>query len=151
MIITEFIKARLDEEERLAEAASPGPWRFDADWSEIRASDDITVCEAFALSGNQLRNTAAHIIAHDPKAVLRDIETRRAMLRDAAAWTHYICDDSWYTCRASPEADGGEYGYDPEDPRECNCGDDDRRKQLHRRLAAPYAAHPDYDPKWSPR
>lgn len=42
--ITEFITARLAEDEQQALAASPGPWRLTAEHDEVIAADDIEVC-----------------------------------------------------------------------------------------------------------
>jgi hypothetical protein len=75
-----FLKARLDEDEAAASAASPGPWRLNAEGDEVLAVDDVTVAEAFALSGRQLRATADHIARHDPARVLREVAAGRAIL-----------------------------------------------------------------------
>lgn len=61
----------IGETERLALAASPAPWRANAEHDEVDAEDDITVCYGFALSGPQLRATVDHIVLHDPSSVLR--------------------------------------------------------------------------------
>lgn len=78
--IAAFIKARLDERKELALAASPGPWTPDAEGDEVLADDGITVCDGFALSGWQLRATVAHIAAHDPARVLREVAAWRAVV-----------------------------------------------------------------------
>ncbi|WHM30162.1 DUF6221 family protein [Streptomyces sp. BPPL-273] len=69
--LVEFLRARLDEDEADAAAASPGPWHVDAEGDEVLAVDDITVADGFALSGRQLRATTAHIARHDPDRIMR--------------------------------------------------------------------------------
>ncbi|MGW4422556.1 DUF6221 family protein [Streptosporangium sp. NPDC004631] len=75
-----FFRARLDEDERWALAASPGPWSENAESDEVLAVDGITVADGFALSGNQLRATVAHIARHDPARVLAEVAAKRRLL-----------------------------------------------------------------------
>jgi hypothetical protein len=84
MTLVEWLTAILDEDERVARAASPGPWRTNAEQDEVLAVDDITVCDGFALSNNQVRNTVRHIALHDPAAVLADIAAKRAIIARVA-------------------------------------------------------------------
>jgi hypothetical protein len=73
--------AVLDEIERLAGLASPGPWRPNAEHDEVLAGDDETVCDGFALSNNQLRNTVDHIVLNaDPESVLRLCRAHRDII-----------------------------------------------------------------------
>lgn len=81
MTITEFLTARLDEDEAVARAASPGPWS--AEDEEVKAVDDITVCDAFALSSPQTRATAEHIARHDPARILAEVASKRAIVEEA--------------------------------------------------------------------
>ncbi|MGW9399379.1 DUF6221 family protein [Streptomyces sp. NPDC055642] len=76
----QWLRAQLDEDERIARAASPGPWRANAEHDEVLAVDEITVAEGFALSGGQLRATVDHIAEHDPARVLREIDAKRKRL-----------------------------------------------------------------------
>jgi len=62
--------AKISEVEALALSASPGPWRPNTEHDEVLAVDDVTVCDGFALSTNQLRNTVDHVVAHDPQSIL---------------------------------------------------------------------------------
>lgn len=77
--LVEFLTARLDEDEGIALASAPGPWRLGDD-GDVIAVDGITVAEGFALSGNQLRATVDHIARHDPARVLRQVAAGRALL-----------------------------------------------------------------------
>jgi hypothetical protein len=78
--IADFLRARIAERRALAEAASPGPWRTNAEHDEVLAADGITVAEGFALSGRQLRATVDHIAANDPTAVIADCDAKLALI-----------------------------------------------------------------------
>ncbi|GAA5033093.1 DUF6221 family protein [Streptomyces siamensis] len=78
--LARWLGEQLDEDERIALAASPGPWSANAEHDEVVAVDGIPVAEGFALSGRQLRATVDHIAAHDPARVLREIEAKRRIL-----------------------------------------------------------------------
>jgi hypothetical protein len=117
-----FLRARLDEDEALALAASPGPWHPDAESYEVLAADDITVCDGFALSGPQLRATTEHIARWDPARVLAEVAAKRAVVDGLAA--------------ADPHA-----GY--------ITGTFTARHALWL-LAQSYADHPDYREEWKP-
>ena len=126
-----FLRARLDEDEQEALAASPGPWKANAEQDEVLAVDDIEVATGFALSGEQLRATVRHIVRHDPARVLRDVETKRRLIdreveQDRERWRrrvdeHRLSFEDWMAL--SPQ-------------------------ETLRLLAAPYAGHPDYRDEW---
>ncbi len=80
MTLVEFLTARLDEGERDALAASPGPWTANAEHDEVMAVDGIHVADGFSLSGNQLRATVDHIVRHDPARVLRRVKAGRRLI-----------------------------------------------------------------------
>jgi hypothetical protein len=84
--LIEFLRAQLDEAERVAQAASPGPWRLNAEGDEVWAVDDELVADAHALSGAQIRATAQHIARQDPASVLADITAKREIIDLAVAW-----------------------------------------------------------------
>jgi hypothetical protein len=75
-----WLRAQLDDHERVARAASPGPWRPNAEHDEVLAVDDITVADGFALSGNQLRATVDYITRWDPARVLAKVAADRRIL-----------------------------------------------------------------------
>ncbi|MER7077935.1 hypothetical protein SAMN02982929_07189 [Saccharopolyspora kobensis] len=123
-----FIRARLDEDEQIARAASPGPWHTDAEAQEVTAVDGISVCDVFALSNNQLRATAHHIARHDPARVLAEVDAKRRILaldETASSWTKGTA--------------GATAGY-----AHAILSD------TLRLLALPYADHPDYREEWRP-
>ncbi|MFF2383745.1 DUF6221 family protein [Streptomyces sp. NPDC058108] len=78
--IADFLRARIAERRAVAEAASPGPWHPNAEHDEVVAVDGITVADGFALSGRQLRATVEHIAAHDPAAVIADLDAKLALI-----------------------------------------------------------------------
>lgn len=157
MTITEFLAARHDEDEAVAQAASPGPWHTNAESDEVLAMDDITVAEGFALSGPQVRATTAHIARHDPARVLADVAAKRAIIEDHG-WKYADPYESW-----KGDAYRERYG-DTRDSRLCtrcggtsphpNLGEVERRDSWPcttlRLLALPYAEHEDYDEEWRP-
>lgn len=77
MELIEFLAARLAEDERIALAASPGPWSENAEADQIVAVDGIAVADGFALSGQQLRATVSHIARNDPARVLREVAAKQ--------------------------------------------------------------------------
>lgn len=78
--IADFLRARYAEQRALALAASPGPWQANDEHDEVTAVDGITVAEGFALSGQQLRATVDHIAAHNPAAVLADLDAKLSIV-----------------------------------------------------------------------
>ncbi|MFG3311847.1 DUF6221 family protein [Streptomyces albidoflavus] len=122
-----FLRARLDEDEAVARAASPGPWRPDEEGDEVLAVDGIVVAEGFALSGRQLRATVDHIARHDPARVLAEVEAKRRIVQAHAKW-----------CEGRCEAKYPEGGFDA------------AHYWSVKSLAAVYADHPDYREGWRP-
>ncbi|HEY9391263.1 MAG TPA: DUF6221 family protein [Mycobacteriales bacterium] len=121
--IVEFITARLDEAEVLAQVASPGPWRPDDEHYAVLASDGEHVADGFALSSNQWRNTVDHIVAHDPVAVLRDLAAMRGILAE----------------------------HHPVDPCDAhNAALESVPCKTLRLIASRWPNHPDYQPAWRP-
>jgi len=121
--ITEFITARLGEDEQQALSASPGPWHLNAEHDEVIAIDGIEVCTAHALSNNQLRNTARHIARHDPARVLREVAAKRKIVEAASITLDIYSGGSTFI---------------------------DFVIETLRRLAVAWEDHPDYDQAWRP-
>lgn len=130
MTLVEFVTARLDEDERVALAAAPGPWTANAECDEVLAVDGIHVADGFSLSGAQLRATVDHIARHDPASVLRDVAAKRMVV---AAWASYD-EATPYNERAALLVDGAK--------RAMACA--------IFAFAKTYADHPDYDESWRP-
>jgi hypothetical protein len=128
--LVEFLRARLDEDARLASAATTGPWRWvDPGRRKVRLAlvgQDETVVLLIAQSdAHPSVHDAEHITRHDPARVLADVAAKRAIL-EWHAEGHYCTDlgnlESWYL---------------PESP----C-------PTLRALVTADADHPDYDPAW---
>lgn len=152
--LVEFIKARLDDDERAATAATPGPWRYDPgkQWFSIenkmlrdaaaRAGvqgeefvgaglPDATIGVAATGPADhpQSMADAAFIARHDPARVLREVEARRRLVEQCVI--------------TGPDLSfiGSEF----------HPGDDTELSAFTLALLAlPYVDHPDYDATWSP-
>lgn len=126
--LVEFLRARLDEDEELAQAAPRGPWGEDASHCVVDATGVRVIC---SVNGGTLRPTLAvraHVLGHDPARVLREVEAKRQLLTEYAEVAH------------NDGAGSYEYGY----------GWADGLGLAVRCTAAAYADHPDYRPEWAP-
>lgn len=125
--LIKFLTDRIAEDEDGALAASPGPWHPDAEYNEVLAVDDITVCDGFALSGRQLCATTDHIATWDPPRVLAEVALKRQMIDLVMAHEARV---------------DGEWG----------CGSRTPPEQMDGLLilALPYADHPEYREEWRP-
>lgn len=81
--LAEFLRARLDEDEQVARAASPGPWHVDDEIyaQRIVAADDTAVVDGGRWGGEasvfDFTEDALHIARHDPARVLAQVEMMR--------------------------------------------------------------------------
>lgn len=77
--IVEFLTARLDEDERIAQAASArAPWSHNADdyWMIVGADGYVIVYDESAPAQAE----AAHIAHHDPARALAEVAAKRGIL-----------------------------------------------------------------------
>jgi hypothetical protein len=77
LTLVDFLRARLDEDEAVARAATSGPWSAvegssGAWWVELPNLGDV----ALDLHGENAR----HIARHDPARVLADVKAKRAIV-----------------------------------------------------------------------
>lgn len=139
--ITEFIRARLDEDEQTARATTEdteaGRWSIDpyqADWATyIVDAHGHTVAPYEA--GSPTEQVAAHIARHDPDRVLRGVEAKRRLIAGHIPGPEQPDPDgeegdTWRRCY------GHEYVSYP-------CSD-------LRDVASEWSDHPDYRQEWAP-
>jgi hypothetical protein len=116
-----WLRAQLDEDERVALAATAGAW-------VVTTTDGRSVCGVQALgrlngipaTSVHCRADAEHIARHDPARVLAEVEAKRRLLD---------LHDGWHSCGVW-ECDG-------------DC-------PTVRLLALPYAGRDGYDETWRP-
>lgn len=132
--LLEFLRARLDEDEQAAQAATAGPW-----YATEHGYEDDAGCEAsigtdptstygwsdvvrggYEGGGVVELADAPHIARHDPTRVLAEVGSKRRILAECG---HMIR-------RGEPERAGAEW--------------------ILKVIALPFADHPDYRPEWSP-
>ena len=135
--LTDFLLARIAEDETVARAATPGPW-------VVRSLGYVAGGGATSLFGTDVHDAPAdhepdaeHIARHDPARVLAECEAKRRIVEHA---------DAFADCEVHP-------GRKSEtDCDECiaawriNMNDE----WYLRFLALPYADHPDYREEWKP-
>jgi hypothetical protein len=87
--IVEFLRARFDDDERLAKAATPGPWvalnhRYGAStlshWVLTAESIQVGVPENPIAAEVQIEANAEHIAHHSPQRVIREVTAKRQIL-----------------------------------------------------------------------
>ena len=93
MELVQWLIAVLDEDEVVARAALPGPWKI-ANSGEVVASESesgpgdlmYVTCDSEGLLPSVNESDARHIALHDPTAVLADIAAKRRLLNLCAEW-----------------------------------------------------------------
>ena len=160
--LVQWLKECLNEDERIARAATPGPWRAhdthlgqygyaatvlsgDGNDTDLRAWLPSMSNEPWDEKRNVWAD-AAHIAAHDPARVLREIEAKRQLLADVLAEGHFRNEeDNWYSCAALTDEDGDPVCLDESRaPGPCDCGRDARVARRVRLLALPFEDRPGF-------
>lgn len=118
--IAEFLKARLDEDEAAARAATPGPW-LALDGGVQSAGDEWQWPVADTDSARN-REDRAHVARHDPARALREVATKRRIVKMASV-----------LARTPPNPAVGAFG-----------------TEMLKQLAAVWSDHPAYRPEWRP-
>lgn len=136
MDIVEFVRARLDEDEAVAQAAEPSPWRW-ADpgyaygkgikYGLLAGEGNLNrvVLLAAASDAWPSKYNAAQIVHWQPARALREVESKRLIV------------DGLCTARGLVSLVAVYGTTDPE-------------QWILRLLALPYADHPDYRQEWKP-
>ncbi|MFJ9671349.1 DUF6221 family protein [Streptomyces sp. NPDC101221] len=143
--IADFLRARYAEQRALALAASPGPWQANDEHDEVIANDGITVAEGFALSGRQLRATVDHITAHNPAAVIADLDAKLALVdMHPPEEIDEYSRRPWDTFTVQCASESWKVYSDAENRVEYPC-------RTLRLLAQPFAGHADHKgEEWAP-
>lgn len=141
MDLTEFLTARYDEEQQLAQAAAPGPWHVELlgakGYPQRISNAQATVIGQTYTSPTYAPAGARHIAYWDPARVVADLAAKRALIQLAF---RYAADfDQRSGCGHTVEqiATGA-----------CPFVGEMESMDLLRLLAAPYSEHPDFDPAW---
>lgn len=125
MTVEEFVRARLDEDEQIAEAAVAGPARLEKTWQSVMWDDHGTYLTTVTDTNEvylapEIGRASDHIAGNDPDAVLRDIAGKRKILAECDAMDNR---DAWWLSHHTCE--------------------------IVAALAARWANHPDYQPGWA--
>lgn len=134
--IVEFIRARLDEDERIARAAGAGPWRYRDHPADralvVDAAGEVVVYDEGWPSEDQGR----HMARHDPARVLREVAAKWAILAETLAYEAKI-DGEWGCCHRAEQIAAGQCATKPADVATL------------RWLASTWSDHADYDQAWA--
>jgi hypothetical protein len=152
-----FVTARLDERERAARAATPGPW--EAQWWCVQTAYDfdrpgyahhgerVLIARNSGTVGNRQaeERNVEHIALHEPASVLADIAAKRAILDEhqpvkVTYWHIPMCS----TC-TDPAADSIDDPMGSDGPWTPNAEHPCRTVRL---MATPYVQHPDFRDEW---
>lgn len=137
--LVQWLRAQLNEDERIAKAATPGPWWVDSSihTESINAGDGTSVIggarwgdEASVFESDE---DAAHIAAHDPARVLREIDAKRG-----------IVDRYEFACREAAQPGIAE------EERETRIQAAAAFQSSVCLLAVPYDGRPGYLESWRP-
>lgn len=138
MTITEFLLARIEEDEEAALWAGGPAWTSsdDPDAEDILADADNWLADSQPVSALASRDTRAHIARHDPARVRRECEAKRRIVGGALGFRSAAASMHGGDLRESIRKDVAEM---------MATTAEDALKPL----AAVYSDHPDYDPEWA--
>lgn len=146
MDLTDFLLARIAEDEATARNASPAAWTYDPETFTVRNGQwEVASRRRSTHPGDPPSATTpildvdgAHIARHDPARVLADCAAKRAIV-DLAFHREAVVDGEWGCCHSADEI------------RRGLCPEQDPKHVSELRvLAAVYADHPDYRDEWRP-
>lgn len=154
--LMEFMAARLDEEEAIAQATGlePPHYQWSAcgppDWSRVEDERENVVVTADPVIASAL--ATRHIALHDPARVLREVEVKRAILALHRVYSEpERWGDSHPDWRMRGQATGGTTYWCEEcdhDRDYGHIGGPDEGCRTLRHLAAIWSDHPDYRAEW---
>ena len=143
MKLTEFLLARIAEDEALAQVATPGQWDRDSGWS-ITAPPPEDWSGPYVVVETKQRNDAEFIASHNPARVLAECEAKRNIVA-------HLVDAERGVARAARLL--AREGNDSRDAQEAEFAADaklDAVTCIAKHVAAVYADHPDFDEEWRP-
>lgn len=168
MKITEFLEARIAEDEAVASTATAGPWRWDADFGDendtgLALTNDSKAevvgaynyhCCSFRDDPRVEPDDAVFIAHHDPARVLAECAAKRAILEQHKDWPVLVerkpdfsedaSDVQNMTYRVSQEI-----AWLTEREYVKRFGVEAPTTNMILALAAVYKDHPDYQQEWA--
>jgi len=165
MTITEFLRARIAEDEQAANEATDGPWRYDP--TKVNAIDRGEAVFAGETGANattiastgppydmQSMFDAVHIARHDPARVLAGCEAKRKIIAFHESWPTLVQMPAKFEPIKDGDLDNYTYRMSQEiawlTTREyvARFGIDPPTAPMLAALALIYSDHPDYDEEW---
>ena len=146
--LARWLGAQLDEDERIAQGADPGPWKNNSlgrhDQSVIKLGPP-TSASLIQFDGSRAAANGAHVARHDPARVLREIDAKRQLLDDFTV-TARIRDEAAMRIKAAG---------DHPDPKDLETWDRAQREAAIlegpvKLAASPLADRPGYREEWRP-
>lgn len=161
--LTDFLLARIAEDEAAARAVPPLDHNFDM--GGARQDERFTFGRTLPSSADGMGNwskhrddpsTAAHFLRHDPARVLAECEAKRRIVELHKSWPVLVqrqpsfeqvdsTDVNSMVFRASQQI-----AWATEQEYRAKFGDEPPTAPMLRALASVYADHPDYNPDWRP-
>lgn len=136
--LVQFLRDRLDEDERIARTASEDVDHGDR-WEAELYGDDPEKQDAWGRLPFEEDPTpwvcVRHAARHDPARILADVEAKRRAVDECAYWNEKLAQAA-----ANPNAR----------PYPCLGEILDAVNPILRALALPYVDHPDCKPEWRP-
>jgi hypothetical protein len=134
--LVQFLRARLDEDGRIANAAPRGPWRMEGSGSIVDAEGGrVILSVGGALDGRTSRwpegPVADAVTTWHPERALREIEAKQQVLHD-------LEQAEFTLSTAGPGTP----------PHDLMTGAVNTLRRVARRDVAVYRDHPDFDPAW---
>ncbi|AZM55722.1 hypothetical protein DMA15_26635 [Streptomyces sp. WAC 01529] len=142
--LVQWLGEQLDDDEGIARAATPGPWRVRDDGV---VGDEGKHWPVAYTDSHRAREDCLHVAEHDPARVLREIDAKRQAL---ALYTATVEDREALRARMRQviNSDPDEFGKLRQRESEL-INAEARLRPVVRLLALPYAARPGFRPEWA--
>lgn len=154
MTITEFLEARIAEDEAVARAASTGPWFRDSGWSISAPAPEGWDGPYVVVETPRARNDSEFVARHNPARVLAECAAKRAIIKQREAWPVLVEKKPEFS-EAAADIQSMTYRMTQEmvwlSEREYakRFGVEAPTAPMIRTLAAIYSEHPDYRQEWA--